>query len=102
MPLVIIWLILLAIAFYRFFWLPRQRAHASESGATSGETLAGEEVPCPYCGGRILVGAAKCKHCGEWIDKRRAPLNPSQLAIVLIVALILTVVVAHFYLQARG
>ena len=24
---------------------------------------------CPYCSGKILISAKKCKHCGEWIDK---------------------------------
>jgi len=23
---------------------------------------------CPYCSGKVLITAKKCKHCGEWID----------------------------------
>ena len=25
---------------------------------------------CPYCGQEILVTAKKCKHCGEWLEKK--------------------------------
>jgi hypothetical protein len=28
---------------------------------------------CPYCSEEIYVDAAKCKHCGEFLDKRRRP-----------------------------
>lgn len=24
---------------------------------------------CPYCGGEILMGASKCRHCGEWLTR---------------------------------
>ena len=24
---------------------------------------------CPYCGGEILVGSSKCRHCGEWLTR---------------------------------
>ena len=26
---------------------------------------------CPYCGGEVVSGMAKCCHCGEWISKGR-------------------------------
>ena len=26
-------------------------------------------IRCPYCGEEILLGAKKCKHCGEWLEK---------------------------------
>ena len=29
-----------------------------------------EKKPCPYCGNEILAIAKKCKHCGEWLDKK--------------------------------
>jgi hypothetical protein len=30
-----------------------------------------EEVKiCPFCGEKILVTAQKCKHCGEWFEKK--------------------------------
>ena len=25
---------------------------------------------CPYCGDEIFVLAKKCKHCGEWIERK--------------------------------
>ncbi|MBO4827269.1 MAG: hypothetical protein J5506_08570 [Prevotella sp.] len=27
-----------------------------------------KQKECPYCGEKILVGAKKCKHCGEWLS----------------------------------
>ena len=32
---------------------------------------------CPFCAEEIQPGAAKCKHCGEWLDRSRAPVSPS-------------------------
>lgn len=29
-----------------------------------------EKKVCPYCGEEILAVAKKCKHCGEWLDKK--------------------------------
>lgn len=29
-----------------------------------------ETKRCPYCGEEILAVAKKCKHCGEWLDKK--------------------------------
>lgn len=29
-----------------------------------------EKKRCPYCGEEILAVAKKCKHCGEWLDKK--------------------------------
>ncbi|EKE02104.1 MAG: hypothetical protein ACD_20C00425G0001 [uncultured bacterium] len=28
-----------------------------------------DTINCFYCGGEISVGAQKCKHCGEWLNK---------------------------------
>ena len=28
---------------------------------------------CPYCSEEIQESAAKCKHCGEWLDPTRRP-----------------------------
>ena len=30
----------------------------------------GETKKCPYCGEEILAVARKCKHCGEWLDRK--------------------------------
>jgi len=30
-------------------------------------------MKCPYCAGEIPEGVAKCMHCGEWLDRSRAP-----------------------------
>ncbi len=33
--------------------------------------MADEQVKeCPYCGGEVNEGAVKCKHCGEFLNKR--------------------------------
>jgi hypothetical protein len=29
-----------------------------------------ETKNCPYCGEEILAAAKKCKHCGEWLEKK--------------------------------
>lgn len=29
-----------------------------------------ETKKCPYCGEEILAVARKCKHCGEWLDRK--------------------------------
>ena len=34
--------------------------------------------PCPMCGEKILVVAKKCKHCGEYLDGRKAVSASSQ------------------------
>lgn len=28
-----------------------------------------ETKNCPFCGGKIMVTAKKCKHCSEWIEE---------------------------------
>lgn len=30
-------------------------------------------MKCPYCAEDIQDAAAKCKHCGEWLDESKAP-----------------------------
>lgn len=34
-------------------------------------TAAPTTKPCPYCGEEILLVAIKCKHCGEFLQRRR-------------------------------
>ena len=54
-----------------------------------GTTFAGANEPagrqsvdpvcrCPICGGEIVVGAQKCRHCGEWLTPRTpaVPVTP--------------------------
>lgn len=43
-------------------------------------TSAPESVPqqpavtnCPFCGGEILMGSSKCRHCGEWLTRPAQP-----------------------------
>ena len=33
---------------------------------------------CPYCDEEIQASAKKCKHCGEWIDRRSPQLGAAQ------------------------
>lgn len=30
---------------------------------------------CPFCGGEIVSGVKKCRHCGEWLDMDARPRN---------------------------
>jgi len=30
---------------------------------------------CPYCSEMVLVAAKKCKHCGEFLEKKKVPRN---------------------------
>ena len=34
---------------------------------------------CPICGGEIVMGAQKCRHCGEWLSPRSAPASAQQV-----------------------
>ena len=31
---------------------------------------------CSFCGGEIVSGVKKCRHCGEWLDAASKPKNP--------------------------
>lgn len=50
-------------------------------------------MPCPFCKGKILRTAKKCKHCGEWVSKtdrtlwgiKRSYLDLLGVAIVVLV-----------------
>lgn len=33
-------------------------------------------VNCQYCGGEIVMGAQKCRHCGEWLTSRPVAAAP--------------------------
>ena len=35
-----------------------------------------ETKKCPYCGEEILAVARKCKHCGEWLDRKEQKTCP--------------------------
>ncbi|MGM9851311.1 MAG: NINE protein [Muribaculaceae bacterium] len=39
----------------------------TESGPVTPTTAVPPTVNCPYCGGEIVMGAQKCRHCGEWL-----------------------------------
>lgn len=32
--------------------------------------ISSKYISCPYCNGRVMKIAKKCKHCGEWINKK--------------------------------
>lgn len=34
-------------------------------------------VNCQFCGGEILMGAQKCRHCGEWLNRPVAVAQPA-------------------------
>lgn len=40
-----------------------------------------ELVPCPFCAEPIRQVAAKCKHCGEWLDGSKKPVAAPAAAI---------------------
>lgn len=46
-------------------------ANKTKKTRTANDGL--EKTRCPYCGEEILVGAKKCKHCGEWLDPNSKP-----------------------------
>lgn len=31
---------------------------------------------CPFCGGELVPGVKKCRHCGEWLDVSARPKSP--------------------------
>ena len=45
---------------------------AAASHSVPAAQLASDTRPCPFCGEQILATAAKCRHCGEFIDPARA------------------------------
>lgn len=42
-------------------------------------TAAPPTVNCQYCGGEIVMGAQKCRHCGEWLNRPAyyTPVSPN-------------------------
>jgi hypothetical protein len=52
----------------------------SEVGGDSEDTSAlptkRQTKECPFCAEEILSNARKCKHCGEFLDRRAAPASP--------------------------
>ena len=32
-----------------------------------------KKTTCPYCGGEIITGVKKCRHCGEWLNDAARP-----------------------------
>lgn len=38
---------------------------------------------CPYCSEEIQENAAKCKHCGEWLDAARHPVVHERAPLVV-------------------
>ena len=37
-----------------------------------------EVTSCPYCGEKIMAMAAKCEHCGEWIEIQNKDINKQE------------------------
>jgi hypothetical protein len=55
--------------------LPYEPVSDDHSVAATADTVpvtasVREEKACPFCGEQILVVAKKCKHCGEFLDRR--------------------------------
>lgn len=44
-------------------------------------TAAPPTVNCQYCGGEIVMGAQKCRHCGEWLNRPAyyTPVSPQPI-----------------------
>jgi predicted nucleic acid-binding Zn ribbon protein len=57
-----------------------------------------ETKNCPFCGGKIMVTAKKCKHCSEWLEedvnseKKEKPIYANWWFWVAIAGVILSVV----------
>lgn len=43
---------------------------AHELKSITTEEKSNGAIACPNCGKEILVTAKKCKHCGEWLEKK--------------------------------
>ena len=49
---------------------------ANKKGASESTGGTSSSPYCPYCGGEIVPGVKKCRHCGEWIEPSAKPKNP--------------------------
>lgn len=49
--------------------------NASETIAPASNTPS--TVNCQYCGGEIVMGAQKCRHCGEWLNSPVSVVPPT-------------------------
>ncbi len=46
---------------------------------------------CPYCAENINPNAIKCKHCGEWLDKKKQTHKAEDYSAAIILGIIFTI-----------
>jgi TM2 domain-containing membrane protein YozV len=57
--------------------------------------------PCPFCGETIRVVARKCKHCGEFLDHRRATESDKRILSLFLLWLVFGPLGVHAFYAGR-
>ena len=52
---------------------------------------------CPYCSEEILMEAKKCKHCGEFLDKKNSTEISSKSIFKIVVSIVIIVLIYNLY-----